>query len=300
MVPWNVAASSPRSDAATAETGSTATPSLASATSRSAVRLLWRSTSSRMRAPTRSSTSEGSRSPAVRGRLGESRTASSSSATRTMQNSSRLDEKMAVKRSRSSSGMRSSPASSSTRASHSSHESSRSKSRDCSALFLGRRTAITRPRRSARARGRRNQRSSPRSPAIGSIAAAPALGNETRAPVTACSSTERSGSWPTSTSSSPWRSVSPARSSTSTPSSAGVVGQRRAELLRDDLGGLVGARVRARHDALRLDLESRQRAPVARAARRPAATSVRSGSGVPSARSSASACRTRMIATGPA
>ena len=113
----------------------------------------------------------------------------------------------------------------------------------------------------ARARGRRNQRSSPRRPEIGSIAAAPALGNEMRAPVSAWTSSEKSGSWPTSTSSSPWRSVRPARSSSSTPEQRGVVGERGAELVRDDLGRLVCARVRARHHALRRDLERRQRPP---------------------------------------
>src|SRR4029077_20223154 len=53
----------------------------------------------------------------------------------------------------------------------------------------------TPPAISASARGRRNQRSSPRRPAMGSIAAAPALGNETRTPVTSWSKTDRSGSW---------------------------------------------------------------------------------------------------------
>ena len=39
----------------------------------------------------------------------------------------------------------------------------------------------------------------------------------------------------------------------------GVVGERRAELVRDDLGGLVRTWIRARDDGLRLDLERSQR-----------------------------------------
>ena len=66
-------------------------------------------------------------------------------------------------------------------------------------------------------------------------------------------SADRSGSWPTSTRSSPWRSVRPARSSASTPSSAGSSASGAPSSSRDDLGRLACARVRARHDALRLD-----------------------------------------------
>ena len=70
MVPWNMAASSPRSGAATSETGITAMPAAFSSDRRPASWTLWRSTSSRILVPTRSSTSEGSSSPAVRGAVG--------------------------------------------------------------------------------------------------------------------------------------------------------------------------------------------------------------------------------------
>ena len=118
------------------------------------------------------------------------RTASSSSATRTMQNSSRLDEKIAEKRSRSSSGTRSSrgqlehagvPLEPRQLAVEEARLLVRPSSR--------RRTAIRLPPRSVRVRAgagtsaaRRAGRRSARS------RAAPALGNETRAPVTACTS----------------------------------------------------------------------------------------------------------------
>ncbi len=71
MLPWNMAASSPRSDAVTSETGMHRDAGgLAARPAAPRACALWRSTSSRMRVPTRSSTSEGSSSPAVRGRLG--------------------------------------------------------------------------------------------------------------------------------------------------------------------------------------------------------------------------------------
>ena len=167
--------------------------------------------------------------------------------------------------------------------------------------LLARRTAITQlPAISASARGRRNQRSSPRWPAIGSIAAAAALGNETRAPVTACTSTEKSGSWPTSTRSSPWRSARPARSSASTPSSAAssASGAPSSSAMISAVSCARGYGLVTTHSGS--TLQRRQRAAGGARGAASGGHEARSGSGLPSARSSASACRTRMIATASA
>ena len=266
--------------------------------------LLWRSTSSRMRVPTRSSTSDGSRSPAVRGRLGESRTASSSSATRTMQNSSRLEEKIAA-------------------------EAQALEQRD--ALVAGQleharvpleprqlaveagataRCAFLRAadrhhdasRRSARARAGAGTSAARRAgPRCGSIAAAPAFGKDDarardgarRAPRSRARARRARGRRRGARSARRGRRrrsrAAPRRRPRGAPSSCAMISAvscaRGYGLVTTHCGSTFSA-ASAR--------------PVARAARRPAATSVRSGSGVPSARSSASACRTRMIATGPA
>ena len=93
---------------------------------------------------------------------------------------------------------------------------------------------------------------------------------------------------------------SPARSSASTPSSAAssASGAPSSCAMISAVSCARGYGLVTTHCGSTFSAASAR--PVARAARRPAATSVRSGSGVPSARSSASACRTRMIATASA
>ena len=178
-----------------------------------------------------------------------------------MQNSSRLDEKIAVKRSRSSSGMRSSPTSASTRASHSSHESSRSKSRDGAVPFLLRRTATS-------TSGDQRERARPQKPAqlaafardrldggrsrLGKRDARARDGVHERREVGLVADQHEVVA------------VAPVEAREVADLDAEqrrVAGQRSPEFLGDDLGGLVGARVRARDDALGIDPERGERAP---------------------------------------